>query len=350
MPQTTSRSTPAGEAHGVPVERWSLQSGDLTVEILTYGGIIAAIHAPDRDGKLANVALGRPDVAGYIARSAHFGAITGRYANRISGGRFSLDGVDYQLPQNSGTNALHSGPTGLDKQVWQAEAVEDGVALRHTSPDGTSGLPGEVELEVVYRLRGGTDLCIDYTATTTKPTILNLTNHGYFNLAGEAAGDIMGHELTIVADAFTPTDAIGVPSGEIRAVAGTVFDFREATPIGARIREADEQILCGKGYDHNWVLSKSATGALEMAARVREPGSGRTLEVWTTEPGVQFYSGNQLDGSIPGTSGPTYRQSAGFCLETQHFPDSPNRPNFPSTVLRPGETLRSTTIFRFGVA
>ncbi|HET6469509.1 MAG TPA: aldose epimerase family protein [Geminicoccaceae bacterium] len=354
MPRPTTVTEPAGSAEdGRPVERWRLRNGGLEVEILTYGGIVAAFRAPDRHGRLADVVLGLPSLDGYLARHPYFGAITGRYANRIAGARFSLDGVEHQLAQNDGANALHGGRQGFDKQVWRARPTNDadvaGVALAHVSAHGEEGYPGELAVEVAYRLDADGSLRIDYSATTDRPTVLNLTNHSYFNLAGESSGDVMGHELMLVADAFTPTDAGSIPTGEIRAVAGTPFDFREPVPIGARIREPDEQILHGRGYDHNFVLRKTAPGALELAARVREPSSGRVLEVLTSEPGLQFYSGNRLDGTLVGSGGRTYRQSAGFCLETQHFPDSPNRPEFPSTVLRPGETFRSTTVFRFAV-
>jgi aldose 1-epimerase len=338
---------------GETVERWRLASGAVEVEVLTYGGIIAAIRTPDRHGRRGNIALGLPDLAAYLDRNRFFGAITGRYANRIAGGGFTLDGVEYRLAQNNGPNAIHGGLEGFDKRVWRARAAggpdEAGVALAYVSADGEEGYPGELTVEVVYRLNAAGELRIDYAATTDRPTIVNLTNPRYFNLAGEASGDVLGHELLLVADAFTPTDPTSIPTGEIRDVTGTPFDFRTPTAIGARIREPHEQIVHGRGYDHNWVLRKSRAGALELAAVAREPVSGRVLEVLTTEPGVQFYSGNFLDGSLVGSGGRTYRQSAGFCLETQHFPDSPNHPHFPTTVLRPGETFRGTTIFRFTV-
>lgn len=336
---------------GRPVERWTLASGaGLEVDVLTYGGTIAAIRAPGRDGAIANLCLALPTLEGYRTRQRFLGTITGRYANRIAGGRFTLDGVEHRLAQNNGPNALHGGLEGFDRKPWQATAAGDaGLALAYTSPDGEEGYPGTLAVTVTYSVTPDNALRIDYAATTDRATVVNLTNHAYFNLAGEASGDVLGQELQILADGFTPTDALLIPTGEIAPVAGTPLDFREPVPIGARIREPHPQIVIGRGYDHNYVLRKSAPGALELAARARDPASGRVMEVLTTEPGVQFFSGNNLDGSLVGAGGRTYRQSAGFCLETQHFPDSPNRPEFPSTVLRPGERFTSTTVLRFRV-
>jgi aldose 1-epimerase len=336
---------------GRRVDRWTLTSAaGVSVEILTYGGIVAAVHAPDRDGRPANVVLGLPDLDAYRTRNRFFGTITGRYANRIAGGRFSLDGTTYELARNNGANALHGGLQGFDKRLWAAEPAGDhAVQLRYVSADGEEGYPGRLAVSVTYALSDDGALRIDYRATTDRPTVLNLTNHSYFNLAGEASGDILDHLLEIAADAYLPTDAGGIPTGEIAPVAGTPFDFREPTPIGARITEAHPQLVQVCGYDHCFVLREAAPGALAEVARVVAPTSGRTLTVRSTEPGVQLYTGNHLDGSLVGRGGRTYRQSAGFCLETQHFPDSPNRPEFPSTVLRPGETFHSTTIFHFGV-
>ncbi|HMR33928.1 MAG TPA: aldose epimerase family protein [Geminicoccaceae bacterium] len=348
---TTRRSAYGSMPDGTQVELVALADGTgVEVDIITYGGILAAIRAPDRKGAKANIVLGLPDLEAYRSRNRFFGAITGRYANRISGAAFTLDGRSFRLAGNSagGANAIHGGLVGFDKRIWAAETLADGVALAYSSPDGEEGYPGRLDVTVTYRLSGGA-LRIDYAAVTDRPTVLNLTNHSYFNLAGEGSGDVLDHELTLLADSFTPTDANGIPTGELAAVDGTPFDFRRMTAIGARIGEAHPQIVIGRGYDHNYVLRKSAAGAPEPFASVREPSSGRTMQVSTTEPGVQFFSGNNLDGSLVGTGGRTYRQSAGFCLETQHFPDSPNKPHFPSTVLRPGERFASTTVFAFGV-
>jgi aldose 1-epimerase len=350
MARTTQRRPYGTLPDGTGIELLALADATgVEVDIITYGGILAAIRAPDRDGRTANIALGLPDLEAYRTRNRFFGAITGRYANRIAGASFSLDGETIRLPANgSNGNAIHGGLRGFDKRVWSADLLPDGVTLAYTSEDGEEGYPGKLDVTVAYRLTGG-ELRIDYAAVTDRPTVLNLTNHSYFNLAGEASGDVLGHELMLLADRFTPTDAASIPTGELAPVDGTPFDFRRPTLLGARIREPHPQIVSGRGYDHNFVLRKTAPDALELFARAREPVSGRTLEVLTTEPGVQLFSGNNLDGSLVGSGRRTYRQSAGFCLETQHFPDSPNRPEFPSTVLRPGERFASTTIFRFGV-
>ena len=338
---------------GRAVTRFTLANRNGTsAEILDYGGILVSLRAADRDGRHDNVVLGCPDLEGYCADRSNFGALVGRYANRVAHGRFRLDGTSYQLACNDPPNALHGGHQGFNRALWRAEIRENGggtvLALRHVSPDGDEGYPGTLTVEVRYALGADDALRIDYAATTDRPTIVNLTSHGYFNLAGEGSGDVYGHELMIAADAFTPVDAALIPTGEVRSVAGTPFDFRAAAPIGRSIRAADEQILRGGGFDHNFILRSADAGALRLAAVVREPRTGRVLEVSTTEPGVQLYSGNFLDSSRPGSLGRPYRQGDGFCLETQHFPDSPNRDGFPSTVLRPGQTLRSTTVYRFG--
>lgn len=335
---------------GREVERWTLAAGDVAADILTWGGTLAAVRAPDRAGRLANVVLGLPSLADYVARNRFFGSITGRYANRIAGARFTLDGTTYELARTHGANALHGGLAGFDKQVWRAAPAGDAaLRLDYSSADGEEGYPGRLDVTVTYSLGTDGGLRIDYVAVTDRPTVLNLTNHAYFNLGGEASGDVLGHRLQLLADAYLPTDAHAIPTGEIAPVAGTPFDFRSPTPLGARIAEAHPQLVLARGYDHNMVLRKSAPGALQLAARAVDPDSGRSLEVSTTEPGLQLFSGNNLDGSLIGSGGRTYRQSAGFCLETQHFPDSPNRPDFPGTVLRPGERFASTTIFRFGI-
>ena len=337
---------------GTAVDRFALRNGRLAAEVITYGARLASLHVPDRAGAVANVVLGYADLAEYLADDASFGATVGRYANRIAGGQFAIDGTAYRLPINSGPNSIHGGVNGFGKRIWQAEGAvgADGpvVGLRYVSADGEEGYPGELAVEVRYTLTADA-IRIDYAATTTKPTVLNLTNHSYFNLAGEGAGSIEGHELMIAADAFTPIRADLIPTGEIRSVAGTPFDFRTAQPIGARIRADDEQILLGRGYDHNFVLGENPKGEARLAVRVREPASGRVMEALTSEPGAQLYTANFLNGRHRGPSGRAYRQSDGFCLETQHFPNSPNEPRFPSTVLRPGATFRSRTEYRFSI-
>jgi aldose 1-epimerase len=320
--------------------------------VITYGAIVVSIKVPDRNGKVDDVVVGHDTLEGYLTRSRFFGAAVGRYGNRIGGAQFTLDGRTYPLAKNNGPNHLHGGLKGFDKVVWQAAVKEDprgaSVSFTRTSPDGEEGYPGTLDVSITYVVTAKGELVIEYQAKTDKPTHVNLTNHSYFNLAGDGSGDVLGHRLRLVADRYTPVDAGQIPTGELAPVAGTPFDFRTETPIGARIDADHEQLRIGGGYDHNFVITRKGEG-LSPAARVVEPTTGRTLEVSTTEPGVQFYSGNRLDGSITGKSGHVYRARTGFCLETQHFPDSPNKPQFPTTVLRPGETYRSTTVFRFGV-
>ena len=334
---------------GKPVLAYTLaNTSGMRVCVLTLGCIIARLEVPGRDGKSANVVLGSDSVAGYLHRSPHFGAIAGRYANRIAGGRFSIDGNEYRLDTNAPPNTLHGGRHGFDKVVWRAESGDgEALVLRYLSADGEAGFPGNLAVEVTYQLGAANDLRIDYSATTDKPTVVNLTNHSYFNLAGEGSGDVLNHTVSIEADCFTPTGATQIPTGEIRSVDGTPFDFRRPTVIGERIRIADEQLLMARGYDHNWVLREAAGDAPRQAARAFEPRSGRVLDVLTDAPGLQFYTGNGLDGTLVGPAGNAYRQSDGFCFETQQFPDAPNQPGFPSAVLRPGERYHSTTIFRF---
>ena len=341
--------TPAGEA----VEVFALTNAHgLRVRAITYGGVIVSLETPDRAGRRGDIVLGYDSLDGYLRSSPYFGAIVGRYGNRIAGGRFTLDGISYRLATNNGPNHLHGGVKGLDKVVWAAEPFSGdssaGVAFSYTSPDGEEGYPGALRMRVTYTLTDRDELIVDYVATTDKATPVNLTQHSYFNLAGNGAGDILDHELTIDADSFTPVDSTLIPTGAIAPVAGTPFDFRAPVAIGARIAQDDPQLRNGRGYDHNFVLSRRGTG-LVHAARVTEPMSGRTLDIATTEPGIQFYSGNFLDGSITGKAG-VYGRHSGFCLETQHYPDSPNQPAFPSTILRPGEEYRSRTVFTFGVA
>jgi aldose 1-epimerase len=339
-------------ADGTVVDLITLRNmNDIEVRIATYGGTILSLRTPDRTGLVDDIVLGFDTLEPYFDQSPYFGSLIGRFGNRIAGGRFALDGVDYELAINNDPNHLHGGNRGWDKVVWSSEPFQDltgvGVILRYVSADGEEGYPGQVTAEVVYTLTDDDQLIVDYRATTDKPTVINLTQHSYFNLAGGAASDILGHELTINASQFTPVDETLIPTGELASVEGTAFDFRQPTAIGARIEQDDEQLAHGLGYDHNFVLNRTGEG-LQAAARVYDPITGRVLEVATTEPGLQFYSGNFLDGTITGKGGGTYAHRSGFCLETQHFPDSPNQPTFPSTVLRPGEEYRSQTVFTFG--
>ncbi|MEU0087184.1 aldose epimerase family protein [Streptomyces sp. NPDC006274] len=339
-------------ADGTPVDRWTVAAGGTRLRVLSYGGIVQALEIPDRRGRPANVSLGFADLAGYVAKSPYFGALIGRYGNRIADARFTLDGTTYRLPANDGPNSLHGGDQGFDKRVWDVEPYRKGagvgLTLRRVSPDGEMGYPGALTVRVDYVLTPRGDFRIDYEATTDRPTVVNLTNHTYFNLAGEGSGAVHDHRLRIDASRYTPVDATLIPTGERAPVSRTPFDFRHAKRIGDDLREGHEQILLGQGYDHNFVLDKGATATPEQVITVADPASGRVMRIATTEPGVQFYSGNFLDGTLKGTSGRVYRQGDGFCLETQHFPDSPNRPGFPSTVLRPGQTYRSSTVHSFG--
>jgi aldose 1-epimerase len=338
-------------ADGQQVDLYTLTNNKgMEAAITNYGGIVVSLKTPGHGGQLADVVLGFDSLGGYLKDHPYFGAIIGRYGNRIAKGRFKLNGVEYKLATNNGENHLHGGIKGFDKVVWAARDVSTPEAaaleLTYLSKDGEEGYPGNLSVTVVYTLTDNNELRIDYTATTDKDTVVNLTNHSYFNLAGEGSGDILGHELMINADAFTPVDAGLIPTGELRKVEGTPFDFRKPAAIGARINAGDQQLLYGKGYDHNFVLNRTGEG-LQLAARVVEPKSGRIMEVLTTEPGIQFYSGNFLDGSVKGKGGKVYGHRYGFCLETQHFPDSPNKPNFPSTVLKPGGKYQTTTVYRF---
>ncbi len=344
---------PFGTVDEGPVDLYTLSNGQIVVRITNYGGIIQSVEMPDRNGWMGNVTLGFANIEDYVKSSPYFGAIIGRYGNRIGKSTFTLDGSTYNLPSNNGANSLHGGLKGFDKHVWSATPVtrDDGVGLKlsRVSPDGEEGYPGSLAVDVTYTLTSDNQLRMEYHATTDKPTVVNLTNHTYFNLAGEGDGDIYRHVLWIGASHYTPVDSALIPTGTIDPVAGTPFDFQDATPIGARVRHASEQIVFGRGYDHNFVLDNwdPNNRAPMMVARVLEPDSGRVLEVLTTEPGIQFYSGNFLDAMLVGTSGKLYRQGDAFCLETQHFPDSPNHPNFPSTVLRPGREYNTTTVYKF---
>lgn len=340
-----------GKTHdGQTIEEYTLRNAaGMEVKCISFGGILTSIRVPDRLGRFANVALGFDTLAKYEAEHPYFGAITGRYANRIANGKFSLDGVHYQLFQNDGGNSLHGGEIGFDKRIWTASESDGAVELKYRSPDGEEGYPGNLAVSVRYSLSEDNALKIDYAAATDAPTVLNLTNHSYFNLMGEGEGTIYDHILTLNADHYTPTNASQIPTGEIAPVEGTPFDFRQAKTIASGQRSAHPQIVMAQGFDHNFVLNRAglSAGELGLAARVYEPKSGRTMEVWTTEPGLQFYAGNFLDATLLGTSGRLYRQSDGLALETQHFPDSPNKPQFPSTVLRPRARFESTTVYRF---
>jgi aldose 1-epimerase len=302
------------------------------------------LTAPDRNGVAANVVLGYATLAEYVADKTYAGAVVGRFGNRLHDGRFALAGERYQVPQNNGANALHGGPEGFDRKLWTATMTADGVAFTLVSPDGDMGFPGALTLTVTYTLEPDA-LRVEYAATTDKTTVVNVTNHAYFNLAGESSGTILDHEIMLTAEHYTPVDAGLIPTGELALVAGTPFDFRASTRIGERIDANDVQLERAGGYDHNWAMG--AAGELKLAARLTEPRSGRVLTVETTEPGIQFYSGNFIDGTMKNRQGGIYMRRAGLCLETQHYPDSPNQPQFPSTELKPGETMRSMTIFRF---
>jgi aldose 1-epimerase len=342
-----------GSVAGQAVDRYTLTNGKFRVRILTYGGILQTVETPDRHGRLANITLGFATLEGYVSsgNSPYFGALIGRYANRIANGRFTLDGTTYQLAINNPPNSLHGGTVGFDKRVWSATPVtgRNSVALRLTyvSPNGEENYPGTLTTTVTYTITRDHAIRIDYHATTDKATIVNLTNHAYWNLGGEGTGTIDDHKLQLKASRYTPVNSTLIPTGAIEPVAGTPMDFTRPTAIGARNRSNFEQIVFGRGYDHNWVLDRRGSG-LELAARLRDADSGRRLDIYTTEPGIQFYGGNFLDGTLYGTSGRAYRQGDGLALETQHFPDSPNHPNFPSTVLRPGQVYRTTTIYHFG--
>jgi aldose 1-epimerase len=339
---------------GRPVDVYTLVNArGIRMRVLTYGGIIQTLETPDRAGKLDDVVLGFDDLQGYVKSSPYFGAIVGRYGNRIARGRFTLDGQTHTLAVNNGPNHLHGGIKGFDKVVWAAESFRNdsavGLVLTHTSPDGDEGYPGTLRAKVTYTLTNRDELTLDSEATTDKPTIVNLTNHTYWNLAGDGTRDILDHVMTIESSAIVPVDSTLIPTGQLLPVAGTPFDFRTPTAIGARIGDPHVQIRYGGGYDHTFVLDRAGATTLSHAIRVTEPTTGRTLDIFTTEPGVQVYSGNFLDGSFAGKRGRIYRRRYGLALETHHYPDSPNQPAFPSVVLRPGETYRTRTVWRFGV-
>ena len=338
-------------ADGTKVDRWTIENGRTRLSVLSYGGVVQTLEIPDRHGHRANVSLGFSDLDAYVANSPYFGALIGRYGNRIALGAFTLDGKKYQLPINDGPNSLHGGDKGFDKRVWSVtpfrKGADVGLTLRRVSPDGEMGYPGALTVRVDYTLTAAGDFRIDYEATTDKATVVNLTNHTYYNLAGEGSGSIYDHRLQIAAARYTPVGKTLIPTGELAKVAGTPFDFRRTKEIGRDIRDAHQQVLYGQGIDHNFVLDKGITDRPEHILTVTDPSSGRVMKIATTEPGVQFYTGNFLTGTFAGTSGQVYRQGDAFALETQHFPDSPNQPSFPSTVLRPGDTYRSTTVHSF---
>ncbi|WP_262927247.1 aldose epimerase family protein [Phytohalomonas tamaricis] len=342
--------------NGAQVEKYTLtNSHGMKVGIITYGGVVQSIEVPDKDGELADVVLGFDNLEGYLENGdPHFGALIGRYANRIAGGSFELDGQRYQIPTNDGDNALHGGPEGFDRQLWHAHSLKGndwaGVELSYLSRDGEMGFPGDLAVTVRYTLNENNELRVHYSALSNKPTVVNLTNHSYFNLSGAGNGTVLDHEMMISASRYTPVNKNLIPTGELASIEGTPFDFRQPTPIGARIRNDNPQLNRAEpeqgGYDHNWVLDNPGQ-LMALAARVTDPHSGRQLELYTTQPGLQFYSSNFLDGSIKGKQGRSYQHWGAFALETQHFPDSPNQPKFPSTRLEPGEPYSQTTIFKF---
>jgi aldose 1-epimerase len=338
---------------GTPVKIYTLRNSSGTeARIMTYGGIVVSLKVPDKSGSFDDVVLGYDNFDGYVKSNPFFGTIVGRYGNRIGGAKFTLDGKVYTLAVNNGPNSLHGGLKGFDKVVWRDKSsvtpLGPALGLTYLSKDGEEGFPGNLKVTAVYTLTDDNGLRLDFTATTDKPTICNLTQHSYFNLAGEGNGDILGHEVYFNSDKITPVDKDLIPSGEFKSVAGTPFDFRKPTTIGAHINDDDEQLKFGHGYDHNWVVNKPL-GKLGMQARVYEPTSGRVMEVLSTEPGLQFYTANWLDGTTPCKGGKVYRPRTAFCIEPQHYPDSPNKPGFPSVVVRPGEVCKSTIIYRFSV-
>ncbi|MDF1866898.1 MAG: galactose mutarotase [Saprospiraceae bacterium] len=342
-----------GTAPEGAVDLYTLSNANqMSVEILTFGGIIKAIYCPDKNGKIENVILGFNTLKPYLETHPYFGAIVGRYGNRIANGKFNIDGTEYNLATNNSPNHLHGGLKGFDKVIWQAREFKDnekiGLELSYLSKDMEEGYPGNLNVKVTYSLNNQNELSIDYEAVTDKKTICNLTNHSYFNLAGEGKGNILNHQLVIHADSITPVNEHLIPTGEPMAVQGTPFDFRSGKKMGEEIDSNNEQIKYGGGFDHNFIL-KGNSESLPIIAKISEPESGREMEILTTEPGVQFYTGNFLDGTLIGSGNQPYQKRAGFCLETQHYPDSPNQPNFPSTILEVGETYKTTTVYRFKV-
>lgn len=353
----TISSAPFGKTpDGTPVEIYTLRNNKgMEARIMTYGGIVVSLKVPDKNGKFDDVVLGFDNLDGYTKDSyvkgcPYFGALIGRYGNRIGGAKFTLEGKTYTLAANNGPNSLHGGLKGFDKVVWQGKAwvTTNGPALEltYTSKDGEEGFPGNLKVTATYTITDNNELRLDFSATTDQPTLCNLTHHSYFNLAGQGNGDILNHVVYINADNTTPVDSTLITTGEIKPVDGTPFDFRKPTTIGARINDPDTVLQYGPGYDHNWVINKPL-GELGLMARVVEPGSGRVMEVWSTEPGLQFYTGNFLDGSLTGKDGKIYQRRTAFCMEPHHYPDSPNKPQFPTTELKPGETYHNTIIYKF---
>ncbi|MBL7856360.1 MAG: galactose mutarotase [Cyclobacteriaceae bacterium] len=345
IPKSLFGRTPSGQE----VFRYTLSnSNGMAIDVINYGGIVVRLTVPDKHGVLADVVLGYDDLDSYLQSNPYFGALIGRYGNRIAHGKFNLDGITYSLPQNNGANNLHGGPNGFDKVYWQIEPLEDLNALRlsYTSVDGEEGFPGNLQVEVLYTLMADNEWRIDYRAVTDKKTVVNLTQHSYFNLTGDAYQSIDQHKLHVHADYFIPVNDQHIPLSEFASVMHTPFDFRQPTSVGSRVHAQDQQLMNGNGYDHCWVL-RNETGELYLAASLYDPASGRLLEVYTTEPGIQVYSGNFLDGTSIGKGGIPYQKRHGICLETEHFPDSPNRPSFPSVVLEPGKVYSSTTVYKF---
>jgi aldose 1-epimerase len=350
--QTVSKQSFGKTDTGENVDLYTLRNvNGVEAKITNYGGILVSLKVPDRNGKFDDVVLGFNDFDSYLKKNGpYLGALIGRYGNRIAKGRFTLNGVEYRVAVNNGENHLHGGIKGFDKVVWTGREMKTKagpeVVLTYLSKDGEEGYPGNLNVRVIYTLTNNNELKIDYSATTDKDTVSNLTHHSYFNLAGEGNGDILNHLVTINANRFVPTDAGSIPLGELRKVTGTPFDFLKATAIGARINQDDEQLKFGNGYDHTWVIN-GVPGRLRLAATAYEQTSGRVIQVWTTEPGMQFYTGNFLDGTLTGKAGKLYQRRTGFCFETQHYPDSPNQPSFPTTTLKKGATYKSTTIYKF---
>lgn len=343
-----------GQIDGKDIEIYTLTNpNNVELKVTNYGCIVTSFKLPDKKGELADVVLGYDNLEGYISKSPYFGSIVGRYGNRIDQAKFSLDGQEYNLVVNDGTNCLHGGLKGFDKVIWGAQAftAQDSAGIKFTylSKDGEQGFPGNLNITVVYALTKDNSFHIDYRATTDKPTVVNLTHHTYWNFAGEGSGDILQHELMLNANSYTPVNNILIPTGDITLVEDSPMDFRIPTAIGDRINSDYEQLKLAGGYDHNWILNKAVEGELSLAATAYEPNSGHFMEILTTEPAIQFYSGNFLDGTIVGKSGKAYNHRNGFCLETQHYPDSPNKPDFPSVILRPGEVYKTTTIHKFSI-
>jgi aldose 1-epimerase len=352
MPAPKVEKAPFGTVDGKAVDIYTITNAKgVEMKVTNYGGIVTSLRVPDRNGAMADIVLGFNDVDSYVKGSPYFGCIVGRYGNRIGGAKFTLDGKEYRLAANNGPNSLHGGVKGFDKQVWDANEINRktlaGVEFTYVSRDGEEGFPGTLTTKVTYTLSNRNEFKITYKATTDKPTICNLTHHSYFNLAGEGSGDILGTEITLKCSKYTPIDSVLIPTGELADVAGTPFDFREPTVIGARVNEDNQQLKFGLGYDHNWAIDRKGQKGLVLAATAFDPASGRCMDVLTTEPGIQMYVGNFLDGTLTGKSGKPYIYRSGFCLETQHYPDSPNKPGWPSVTLKPGKVYKTTTVYKF---